>query len=209
MKNTKPIVAAFDFDGTLTYRDTLFPFLLYADGIFPALGKLALQSPSLIKYLVGGQSRQETKEAVLTRFFAGKSREEVNKKGADFAAQHLDKHIRPEGWERLQWHQQQGHRCVLVSASLDVYLEPWGKRTGFQNVISSKMDVDAHGFTTGKLVGLNCWGPEKTRRMEEILGPRKDYILYAYGDSRGDQEMLETADFPFKGKIPPAKGRNL
>ena len=193
-------VAAFDFDGTLTYHDTLFYFLLYTHGIAQAFYHFFFLLPAFIAYLIGRLDRQETKEKVLHRFFSGTSINEVRKKGEAFAKEKLHSHLRPKAMQRLQWHQQQGHFCVLISASLDVYLQPWAKMTGFQESLTSRL-ADINGIVTGKLIGENCRGPEKVRRLQGLLGPRDDYFLYASGDSDGDSELLAFADAPFYQKF--------
>lgn len=192
----KETVAAFDFDGTITYRDTLLPFLLYGEGTIGTFSKLFTVTPSLALYAMKKLSRQTTKETVLTRFFQGKKEGNVRQLGTEFAHTVLSKHLRPEAVKKIKWHQQQGHRCILISANLDVYLEPWAKQNGFEHVICSQVQF-IQGQATGKLIGLNCWGPEKKRRLEEYLGNRADFRLYAYGDSLGDKDLLEMADYSF------------
>ena len=197
-----PVVAAFDFDGTITYRDTLFPFLFYVGGFVKTVGKLLWLSPMLAGYVMGIVSRQETKERVLTSFFQGMSLEKLRDYGKKFVEEKMPRLLKPEALQRLRWHQEQGHRCVLVTASVDAYVEPWAKQAGFDDIISSKIAVDSGSLITGKLAGNNCWGVEKTRRLEALLGPRDRYCLYAYGDSRGDLEMLAFADYTYYRKIP-------
>lgn len=199
---TPPVVAAFDFDGTVTYRDTLLPFLMEVQGPLGAFWNLAKDLPSLVGFALGVVPRQQAKEAILSRFFKGKSIEEVRLLGKQYAEGSLKDKIRPEALQRLQWHQNQGHRCVIISASLDIYLAKWAHDVGIHDIITSQLDVDSQGKVTGHLLGDNCWGPEKLRRLEELLGPRKGYVLYAYGDSRGDQEMLGNADYPFFKHMP-------
>lgn len=191
----KPIIAAFDFDGTLTYHDSLFSFLYFVQGPLKTFYFLFLNLPYLAGYLIGGASRQETKERILATFFRGMPVEKFNAYGEAFAAGPLNGQLRPEALRRLKWHQKQGHRCILISASIATYLKPWGKAHGFSDVIASE-PADVEGMVTGRLKGLNCWGPEKTRRLKELLGS-SPYVLYAYGDSRGDRELLELADYPF------------
>lgn len=204
--SNKSIIAAFDFDGTITTRDTLLPFLLYAAGKKATLKKLALLSPVFLKYLTGLASRQQTKESVLREFFAGMPIGWMVALGDLFSfSSNLDCLIRPEAKHRIQWHLRQGHRCILISASIDVYLNPWSKHFGFQNAISSRLKITQEGIITGELDGLNCWGPEKLRRLNELVGPRENYILYAYGNSRGDRELLADADYAFYQKIPLEK----
>jgi HAD superfamily hydrolase (TIGR01490 family) len=103
--------------------------------------------------------------------------------------------------QRFAWHKQQGHRCVIVSASLELYLRPWATAAGFNDVLGSRLEALDDGRTSGKLLGENCFGPEKMRRLETLLGPREGYTLYAYGDSRGDKELLSAADFAFYKKF--------
>lgn len=201
-KDTKEIIAAFDFDGTMTYKDSLVSFLTFAVGHLNAYAKLLLSFPYILGFLLGIKSRQEVKEAVLRRFFFNTPDEQLRKVGIEFAKLKLNRMVIPEAMERLNWHLMEGHRCFLVSANLSVYLEPWAKSHGFEATIASLLKIDEKGKITGQLEGANCWGPEKCRRLEEIIGPKKNYILYAYGDSRGDKELLNLADFPYYREMP-------
>lgn len=194
---SKPIVAAFDFDGTLTKRDSLLPFLYLTTGMTTTLINLFLEIPHLIQYLLGYRDRQSLKEAFLTRFLKDKPLREIQVNADKFAKQILPKMLRNDSLERIAWHKRQGHRCILISANLDIYLKSWGKLNNFDDIIASRVEFSPEGLVTGHLIGLNCRGPEKIRRLTEIVGPRSEYILYAYGDSEGDRELLNMADFPF------------
>jgi HAD superfamily hydrolase (TIGR01490 family) len=191
------IVAVFDFDNTLTDRDSLLPFLFCIQGIWKTSCHLALLGLDFARFLVGNLSRQGVKEKIFTRFIGGWRFADVQALGQRYADQQLDRYLRPEALERLAWHQAQGHRCLLVSASLDFYLKPWAMRHGFEAVLSSSLEITPDGYVTGRLVGLNCWGPEKARRLLAYLGSKENYQLYVYGDSRGDREILALADYPF------------
>jgi len=200
---SKPIIAAFDFDGTITTKDSLLPFLIYTHGYFKTFYQLIKLIPAFFAYAMSGRSvspatRQQTKEKVLTRFFAGTSLSELQEKGKDFASsRQLKAIIRPEAEKRISWHRAQNHRCILISASIEVYLAPWSKLHGFDDLICSTLEVTPSNKVTGNLQGLNCWGPEKTRRLQLLIGEKKSHTLYAYGDSLGDKELLELADYPF------------
>lgn len=196
MAEQKTAIAVFDFDGTLTYRDTLLPFLFFTHGTRAAI-KLLTLFPNFVRYALKMKSRQATKESIITEFYAGLPIFEVERQCRAYAETKLDKKIKPEARDRLHWHLSQGHRIVVVSASLNHYIIPWAKSLGIKDVISSQLEVTPDGFVTGKLKGLNCWGPEKSRRLTELLGNPKDFSIYAYGDSRGDQELLAMADYSF------------
>lgn len=196
-QNNRKVIAAFDFDGTVTYGDTAIYFLLFISGYIKTFFLLLKKLPILIAFVLGIASRQQSKESVFQAFFQGKSVEEMKALGEAFAKTCLLKHIKPEALARIRWHMDQGHRCILISASIDTYLEPWAKSVGFSDVLASRLAVDVSGRVSGKLEGLNCREKEKVRRLQQLLGPLDAYQIYAYGDSRGDKDLLEAADHSF------------
>jgi HAD superfamily hydrolase (TIGR01490 family) len=192
-----PVVAAFDFDGTVTRRDSLLPFLGFVAG-YPALAwHVFRMSPVLASYLIGRTRNDVAKERLLTRVLGGRSHGELLEQGNRFAQQVLPRLLRPEAMERFSWHRSQGHRCVLVTASLECYVTPWARAQGFHDILATRIEVAPEGRVTGRLLGRNCYGEEKRRRLEELIGPRAGYQLYVYGDSRGDHELLACADFAY------------
>jgi len=195
------IVATFDFDGTLTHRDTLFPFLRFVSGFLVFSNNLVRVVPSLCRYAIGNIDNQEAKETVLRRFISGKSRHELMGLGKEFADKKISGMVRMDGIERLRWHQRQGHICILVSASLDVYLEHWSRSLNFDGLACSRLDYDAKGRATGALRGKNCHGAEKLTRLQELIDDDEVTELYAYGDSRGDRELLAAADHAYFRKF--------
>ena len=190
-------MAAFDFDGTFTNRDSLLPFLHFVAGNKATLKNLFLEVPHLLQYLLGRLDRQGLKERFLSRFLKNKDQREIQNLAEKYAQQILPKMVRPKGLEKIAWHKSHGHICLLVSANLDVYLVPWGKGAGFDDVIASRLDFSSNETFTGHLIGQNCRGHEKVKRLMEVLGPKENYILYAYGDSEGDRELLDLADYAF------------
>ena len=197
----KPVVAAFDFDGTLTRRDTFFPFLLYVAGPLKFSYKILLLLITLTGYALGLIRNDKAKIKVLRCFLANMEMATLQQYALQFAENKLPSLLRSEAIQRLDWHKQQGHRCVVVSASLEIYLRPWASKAGFDDILGSRLEVLDSGRTSGKLLGENCFGPEKMRRLEALLGSRDGYTLYAYGDSRGDKELLSAADYPFYKKF--------
>ncbi len=191
-----PVFAVFDFDNTLIKTDSLLPFLIFCYGKKKVYLGLLKLFPSFVTFVLKLKSRQSIKEDILTYFFYHISRHDLQNLADLFSSTALEKYVKKEALERLRWHQNQGHRCILVSASIDVYLIPWGKKNGFDRILGSKLATDHEDRVTGKLLGVNCWGKEKKQRLLEIL-PKENYVLYAYGDSAGDQELLAMADYPF------------
>ncbi len=194
--NNFDTIAAFDFDKTLTDRDSFLPFLFFAAGFYNTIFNLFPLTPVFLAFIFGIYSRQEVKEAILTRFFKGIPIDHLEKLGKRYAEEKLDQFLKPEGMKCFKWHKALGHRCILVSAAPDFYLKYWGAKHGFEACLASELAVSPDGIVTGRLNGLNCRGPEKKRRLLEYLGSI-EYELYAYGDSPGDAELLAMANFPF------------
>ncbi|MCK0769399.1 HAD-IB family hydrolase [Chromohalobacter canadensis] len=193
--DTRP-VAFFDFDGTLTTGDTLMPFLKFVVGKPTYYAKLALLSPVLGAYYAKLLRNDIAKQIVLKQYLGGYHIDELFRFGERFSEEVIPTMLRLEGMERLRWHQAQGHECVLVSASMNVYLESWAKRERFSDVICTALEVGQKGHVSGKIQGKNCHGDEKARRIVvSKLNSRR--LTYAYGDSKGDWPMLKLVDHGF------------
>ncbi|NJR67758.1 MAG: HAD-IB family hydrolase [Synechococcales cyanobacterium CRU_2_2] len=198
-KLDQPKLAVFDFDGTLTTKDSFMPFV--ASMLSPKTVRRGLfkHRRAVLTYLLGLRSNHFIKETLISQYFDGFDITQLETAGLRFATESLDQWLNPQALERLCWHQAQGHRVVIVSANLEVYLKPWAARYGIaeDDVIASKLALNAEAKITGKLEGNSCYGPEKVSRLEATLGPLDQYYLYAYGDSKGDRELLACADEPF------------
>lgn len=189
-------VAAFDFDGTISRRDTLGPFLARVAGPGAFLSTMAVRSPWFGAVVLGRANRDAEKEAVIARLLGGRTAASIAAAGRAYA-DHLWNRaaFRPEMLERLAWHRAEGHAIVIVSASLDSYLVPLAPRLGVDQVMSCSLETDADGLVTGRLLGGNVRGIEKARRLEAWLGS-EPAELWAYGDSSGDDDLLALADHP-------------
>ena len=201
---TKPILAAFDFDGTLTYGDSFFPFLRYLVGNVRYAQAMLILSPVLLGYGLGLVKNHHAKARVLAQFFTGQEVQHIQQCARDFAQYQLPHRINPVALARLRWHQQHGHRCIIVSASLECYLRPWAASVGVDEVIGSRLGIVDEVYT-GDLALPNCYGMEKSRRLTDLLGEREAYTLYAYGDSKGDRELLAMADFSYYREMPESQ----
>jgi HAD superfamily hydrolase (TIGR01490 family) len=192
----KPPVAFFDFDGTLTKRDSLLPFLRFVAGTPQFFIQMISISPVLAAYATGILPNHVAKEKLLRHCLGGIPFQHLKKLSRNYSNTILPHILKSEGYERFLWHKAQGHECTLVSASLDCYLEPWAKQQGFSNCISTKLAIENHVYT-GNIDGSNCYGPEKVERIKALYPDVDRRITYAYGDSRGDREMLALCNFGF------------
>jgi phosphatidylglycerophosphatase C len=194
------VVAAFDFDGTLTRRDTLLPFLVDVVGRARVARALAAEAPRLSAMTVGRADRDAAKAALVSRVLTGMDRDALVERGRAFATRVLAHDLRGATIARLRWHADEGHDLVIVSASLDVYLNEVARQLGVDAVLCTTLEVDG-GRVTGALQGGNCRGPEKAARLVQHLEPAgggERVKLWAYGDSSGDRELLALADHPIR-----------
>lgn len=190
----RPIVAVFDFDVTITTKDTFFPFLVCAFGRLRVYLTCMRLVPDALRVAVGISDRDRFKERIVWALFKGQSVEHLQEI-ANTHAVAIERLFRPAALRRISWHKGQGHRLVIVSASLDLYLTPVAKKLGFDDLLCTTLSRN-HFVFDGYLEGANCRGPEKVRRLTTLLGDLAGFELHIYGDSSGDLEMLAVADYP-------------
>ena len=188
-------LALFDFDGTLTTKDSLGDFILFAFGKPKTVIGGILLSPTLAGYALGLMDNSKAKQHVLKYFFGGMSVEIMSELGQQYAKQRLPKILRPAGLEKLKWHQQHGHKIVIVSASTEYWLKPWTDTMGF-DLLATQLEVKDNRLT-GCFEGENCHGEEKVRRIKSVFDLNKFDEIYAYGDTSGDKPMLALAHHGF------------
>ena len=187
-----PEVAAFDFDRTLTRRDTFVPFLRLVRG----RRGLAVDSWAALRRSRPGTLTRDTLKADLCRAaLRGRTRDDLAALGARHAGDVLRTGMRPDTLARLRWHQAEGHRVVVVSAGLDTYLTEVVARLGVDGLVCTTVAFDDHGVATGELSGGNCRGPAKAERLTATwAGQPRPERVWAYGDSAGDRELLAMSD---------------
>ena len=191
------VVAAFDFDGTLSTRDNFVPFLVRVAGAATVAQTLVASGLRVTGNRRSGEWRDALKAEVVRRIFTGFDAERFDALGNAFAFDLLRRRLRPDVVDRVDWHRTQGHKLVIVSASLGVYVRPVARQLRFDGVLASELEVDHSGRLTGRLAGNNVRGAEKTRRLDLWLGDEPAYV-WAYGDSSGDRELWSRADRPVR-----------
>ncbi len=184
----KPALALFDFDGTITTRDTLFEFILYCKGRSRFFSGFAFLSPVLVLFKAGIISNSRAKQIVLSHFFKGVSIEKFNNDCLAFANERVPSLIRPKALEEIRQHKANGHTVIIVSASPENWVRPWAESLQVE-CIATRMEV-ADGKITGMFEGMNCHGEEKVLRIKKHLDPQEYTLIYTYGDTKGDRPML-------------------
>ena len=189
---SRSALALFDFDGTITTLETMPVFLRRS---IPrhrlVLGWIVL-APLILAYRLRLVPGTFVRRVVVWFGYAGLSRSAVGAAGEAFARDYLPTVLRPEAMERLAWHKEQGHRVVVVSGGLDVYLAPWCKAAGVELLGSSLLSRG--GILTGRYSGRQCVRDEKVRRVRKLCDLHAYPVIYAYGDTPEDHAMLAIAD---------------
>lgn len=194
-RKQKLTLALFDFDGTITKNDSMIKFIRFAAGDFKFLVGFTVLLPVLISYKLKLMSNHKAKEIVLCYFFKGWSEAKFVKMASEYSLNHIKKILRPEAVKKINWHRQNGHKVVVISASLECWLRPWCEANDLE-LIATKFEIK-NGRISGKYLGKNCYGIEKANRIKELYDLSKYNKIYAYGDSKGDKEMLALADERF------------
>jgi HAD superfamily hydrolase (TIGR01490 family) len=201
-----PIVAAFDLDGTLTQGGSVFPWLRFIAGrrqVYRAA--LPLLVPLTIGAIRSGRWADNAKERLFHKLLVGRDLGELTVSSRVFALEHLEHEGRAKVLARLEWHREQGHDIVVVSASPQIYVDVIADALRATGALGTRLAVDARSKLTGSYLGKNCRGTEKMRRLSEWIEQRhyaSQPIVYAYGNSRGDRRLLAGATYPFDaGKL--------
>ncbi|MFJ2548232.1 HAD-IB family hydrolase [Pseudomonas sp. NPDC087612] len=188
------VLSVFDFDGTLTRRDSFVPFLMFAFGKRKFAARVVRMLPACIRYLGKGMSRDELKAVLVATFLTGVEEAWVKRKAAEFKAVFWVRLMRPAGLKSVAAEIASGAQVTICSASPRIVLMPFAEELGIK-LIATELEV-VEGKLTGAISGSNCRCEAKVLRLEAVYGPLEKYRLRAWGDTRGDQELLAAAQEP-------------
>jgi HAD superfamily hydrolase (TIGR01490 family) len=196
-------IAFFDFDGTITTKDTLLEFIKYSKGSPAFYFGFLLNSPYLVAYKLKIISNQRAKEKVLQYFFKGMTITDFQNLCDRFALERIPTLIRPQAIKEIKELVQKQVKVVIVSASPEYWIKKWSDTIPAQ-LIATRLDIQQQKLT-GKISGINCHGTEKVRRIKENFELNDFDEIYAFGDSSGDKPMLGLAHFahmkPFRKQL--------
>ena len=184
-------LALFDFDGTLTTKDTFRGFIYFSSGpVRTGIGSVLL-GPLVVGYRRGVVSGATLRRAAAAFCFRGRAVEDLDGYGRRYART-FDALVRPSTLARLEWHRAKGDRIVIVSASLSTYLRPFAESLGVE-LICTELAARG-GVHTGFFRGGDCSGEEKARRVRARYALGDYENIHAYGDTREDHALLRLAN---------------
>ena len=185
-------IALFDFDGTITTKDSLVDFIQFSVGKPKYYLGIFILTPVLFCFFLKLIPNYIAKEKLVSYFFKNWLLSDFNELAHTYSLQCIDKILRPAAIKKIKWHQSQGHHVAIVSASIENWLKPWCDKNNLR-VLATKLEV-VENRVTGNFLSNNCHGLEKVNRIKERYDLSKYDYLYAYGDSSGDKQMLSLAN---------------
>jgi phosphatidylglycerophosphatase C len=191
----KKKIAFFDFDGTITKKDTLLEFIKFNKGALRLYFGFMLNSPWLLAYKLKIISNQAAKEKVLEFFFGKMNSDLFQERSHQFATEIVPGLVRPEALGEIKKLQNNGVSVVIVTSSPENWISNWAEMVQAK-LIGTRLEIK-EGLVTGKIKDKNCHGKEKVRRILEVYNLSEYDEIYAYGDTAGDKPMLALANFPF------------
>lgn len=190
MKKNK-VIALFDFDGTITNRDSLFDFIHFVVGTKKFILGFIILFPTLLSFKFNFIKNHEAKQKVLTYFFKGMLDKDFKNFGDKYCNTKLKKILNKKALNKIIWHKKNDHEIVIVSASIEDWLIKWSSENDLK-LIATRLEK-INGIVTGNFSTKNCYGVEKVHRIKKSFNLDDYDYIYAYGDSKGDKEMLDIA----------------
>lgn len=192
----KKVICAFDFDGTLITKDSFLEFIKFSHGFPYFILSFVLFSPVIVLYKLRIIPNYKAKQIMFSWFFKGWQSTDFDKKCAEYidTITYESDYV----YSKMLFHQKESHTVVIISASIENWVKPWAKKQGVDVVCSTQIEINDEGFLTGNFKSKNCYGKEKVKRLLELYPDRENYTLYVYGDSSGDKELFDLADYKEK-----------
>ena len=183
MKN----IIVYDFDKTIYNGETSTDFMLfflkrnpkYIIRIFNALY-------SLVYYKKNLKKSKEIFFKILNGLDIKFLKEEIN----EFWKVKKDK-IFSWVYDEIFENKKIADELILISATPSIFLDGISKELGFDKLLSTEFENLNEVFNS-KIIGANCKGEEKVRRLNNYIS---DYnILKFYSDSMSDKPLFDLAD---------------
>jgi phosphatidylglycerophosphatase C len=185
----------FDFDGTITTKDTLLKFIVFYRGTVRYGLGLIILSPVLFLYVIKLLKNWKAKQIFLSWYFKGEDITSFNRRCKQFSDEVIPSLVRPQALQAIEKYKREGYTIAVVSASPENWVRPWCELHGV-SCIATTLEVE-NTFITGKIKGKNCFGEEKCRRIQDTYTLSEFNEIIAYGDTSGDKEMLALAHKKF------------
>ena len=195
MENMKKDLVLFDFDKTITDRDTFFDFMSYACGKIKVSLVIFRLFPHIFLHLAGFIDGGKLKELFFRRLIGGWKLETLENAALRYTEERLPQIVRGAALNEIKKHRENGADMAIVSASPSVWIKFFARRQKM-DLLSTELEIN-EGTVTGNIEGRNCRGQEKVERIKKHYDLSKYENIFAYGDSAGDREMIALANHKY------------
>lgn len=187
-------LALFDFDGTLYAGDSFTRFIFYTRSKRHILKNSLKILPWIQAYYLKLYPANAMRPKLFAAIFSQTDLDELQPIIQDYA-EYLITRLNPKLYQQLLQHQQQGDDVVLVSASVDLYLQAVCQLLNIELICTETERINR--ILTGKYSTPDCSEIQKSLRIQQRYQLEDYQYIYAYGNSDEDLEMLKLADFPY------------
>ena len=193
-------LAIFDIDYTITKKETLMELFKYV--IKKDKKNLRFLPRAIycgIMYAIGIYDERKVKETFL-RFIDGIKEEELAELVKEFYDGRLKNILYDDALKMIKKLKNEGYDIYLISASPEFYVNEFYNIKEVDKVIGTKFGFE-NGTFVRKMVGNNCKGEEKVRRLKEVLKDEKIDVdfkeSYMFSDSLSDKPLLDLVGKPY------------
>ncbi len=186
-------IIAFDFDGTLTKKDSFLEFIRFSKGKTFFYTNILYIGFIWGLFKVSLLKRDTAKHYIFSRCFKGETINLFNEK-CELFSKEIEKMLRNKVNEKILEYLNKGFTIIIISASIENWIKPWANTKGIKHVLATIPEVNENGELSGIFKSKNCVNQEKVNRLLELFPDRKSYHLISYGDSDGDRALLEFSD---------------
>ncbi|NRT79351.1 HAD family hydrolase [Clostridium beijerinckii] len=193
-------LAIFDIDYTITKKETLMELFKYV--IKKDKKNLRFLPRAIycgIMYAIGIYDERKVKETFL-RFIDGIKEEELAELVKEFYDERLKNILYDDALKMMKKLKNEGYDIYLISASPEFYVNEFYNIKEVDKVIGTKFGFK-NGTFVRKMVGNNCKGEEKVRRLKEVLKDEKIEVdfkeSYMFSDSLSDKPLLDLVGKPY------------
>lgn len=181
----------FDFDGTITKKDTMFSFLKFYNKRKFYLNFIK-HLPFFIMLKLNLAEAERVKENFISSILKGEKETKIQQKAISFFEKNYPYILREKALNFIQNIDRNNSECYLVTASLDIWVKPFSEKLNLK-LLSTQAKFE-HGIYIGEFATKNCNGIEKVNRVKEVIKNQSFNKIIAFGDTSGDKEMLVWAD---------------
>ena len=130
-------------------------------------------------------------------YLAGKQPDAIEPLAHDFIRSKIYPRLSPDGHATIEAHRRAGHALVLLTGSLDFLIAPLAAALKVETVLAARPERTPQGYT-GHVLPPFPYGEGKRRLVQSFTRQRNMDLkhCYAYGDSPGDVEVLQSVGYP-------------